>query len=247
LLAEQAGGSYFLFLDADVRISGDIVSQSISHAAKHELSLISVFPKQIMKGTGEKMSVPMMNYILLTLLPMILVRKSARPSLAAANGQYMFFEANTYRTLQPHSRMKNNRVEDIAIARFYKEKGKMVSCQTGDERIRCRMYQNYDEAQKGFSKNVIEFFGGSGILAVLFWLITSFGMVFVILAMPPALMIAFFAIYLLCRILVSVRSKQNIFMNLFFLLPQQISLGIFIFNALLHHRRKKLEWKGRKV
>ncbi|MEE4257616.1 MAG: glycosyltransferase family 2 protein [Bacteroidales bacterium] len=246
-LAGQASGRYFLFLDADVRISGDIIGQSIAHASKHDLGLISIFPEQLMPGIGERMSVPIMNYILLTLLPLILVRASGRPSLAAANGQFMFFEAETYRRLQPHQTMRTNRVEDIAIARYYKEKGETISCQTGDDRIRCRMYKNYAEAFNGFSKNVIDFFGGSAFFAILFWLITSLGMILVIIGMSPLMILAFFVIYLSGRILVSLRSKQNVCMNLIFLLPQQISMGVFILNALLHYRGKKLEWKGRKV
>lgn len=246
-LAAQASGKFLLFLDADVRIRGDIIRQSIAHASKHGLGLVSIFPKQLANGVGEKMSVPVMNYILLTLLPLILVRASGRPSLAAANGQFMFFEADAYHSLQPHQAMRKNRVEDIAIARYYKENGELISCQTGDDRVRCRMYKNYAEALSGFSKNVIDFFGGSAFLAILFWLITSLGMIFVILAMSTHMILAFFAIYLSVRILVSVRSKQNICMNLIFLLPQQISMGIFILNALLHYRGRKLDWKGRKV
>lgn len=101
-LSQQAKGDYLLFLDADVRVKNNVIGQTIYYAEKHKLSLVSVFPKQIMKNNGEYATVPIINYILLTLLPLILVRKVSLPSLAAANGQYMFFDGNDYRNTLPH-------------------------------------------------------------------------------------------------------------------------------------------------
>jgi glycosyltransferase involved in cell wall biosynthesis len=246
-MATKAKGDYYLFLDADVRISGDIISQSISHAVRYKLSLISIFPKQIMKSMGEWNSVPVMNYILLTLLPLILVKRSARKSFSAANGQFMFFDAHSYKAHQPHAAVKANRVEDIAIARMFKERGLKISCQTGDDRISCRMYSSYREAVNGFSKNVIDFFGGSSTMAVLFWMITSLGVIAVILGLGWFEAFIWVLLVILTKIFVSIRSKQNILKNLFYFIPQQVSMGLFIFNAIFRTKTGKHEWKGRKI
>ena len=92
-LAMEAKGDYLLFLDADVRIKRNMIGKTVNFAHKHDLNLVSFFPKQIIESVGEYASVPIMNYILLTLLPLIFVRKISFPSIAAANGQYMFFDA----------------------------------------------------------------------------------------------------------------------------------------------------------
>src|ERR1035437_3764797 len=126
-LAKNAKGVYFLFLDADVRISNDIIIRSISYATQYELGLFSIFHRQIIKTIGEKATVPVMNYILLSLLPLILVRKSKRASFAAANGQFMFFNSIVYKLFDPHEIMKHNKVEDIAISRFLKMKNIKVA------------------------------------------------------------------------------------------------------------------------
>ncbi len=243
-LASAASGQYLLFLDADVHIAGDLIPASIAHMEKHSLALISIFPRQIMKTAGEWAGVPVMNYILLSLLPLALVRHSPRPSLSAANGQFMFFRAREYHSVQPHSLFRSTAVEDIAISRHLKSEGHSISCQSGDRRIRCRMYRGYAETISGFTKNVLDFFGGSFILALLFWSITSLGFLAVIACMNPPLVIAFFSIYLLTRIAISLQSRQNILLNILFIIPQQISMGIFIFRAII---KKDLQWKGRSI
>ncbi len=246
-LSLLAGGEYFLFIDADVRLKDAIIAGMISFAAQESLSLVSIFPKQVLKGWGEKFTVPNMNYILLSLLPLILVRKSGFPSLSAANGQFMLFKASAYRSVKPHERMKSNKVEDIAIARLLKENKSAIACLTGDETIQCRMYEGFTGAVNGFSKNVAAFFGNSLLLATLFWLVTTLGFVPVFIAFSTQWIIAYIAGYFLVRILVSVASEQSIPDNMVSVVPQQVSMGLFIYKAFLNKYFKDFQWKGRSL
>ncbi len=246
-LAKVASGEYFFFLDADVRIGNDLISNSIAYSKRNKLALISIFPKQIIKSIGEKVTVPIMNYILLSLLPLVLVRKSGLSSLAAANGQFMFFNSSVYKSFHPHEIMKNNKVEDIEIARYLKRNNQKIACLVGDNRIQCRMYNNLNEAVNGFSKNVAAFFGNSVILASLFWVITTFGFIIILVILPVHFFIFFLFAYILTRVIVSLISEQNIIDNLIFLIPQQISFGIIILSAFINKKIKKFQWKGRDI
>jgi len=246
-LAERASGEYLLFLDADVRISGRLIADTISLAERKKPGLISVFPEQEIVSAGEAMTVPDMNFILLSLLPLSLVGKSSYPSLAAANGQFMFFDAEVYRKTRPHEKMKAEKVEDIETARFFKRNDIRVECLLGDERIRCRMYKGFSDAVNGFSKNVFSFFGNSFILALLFWLVTSLGFLVIIYYMPVLFAIIYILAGLTIRILVSLASRQSVFKNLIYLLPLQLSLGLFIYKAFLNRYFRSFEWKGRKI
>ena len=51
-LAMKAKGDYLLFLDADVRIMHNIIERTVGFANKKSLSLVSIFPKQIIKKIG---------------------------------------------------------------------------------------------------------------------------------------------------------------------------------------------------
>ncbi|MBP1666432.1 MAG: glycosyl transferase family 2 [Bacteroidetes bacterium] len=246
-LSENATGKYLLFLDADVRVGNKLLDNAVSFTRKHNTGLISIFPKQIIISLGEKITVPNMNFILVTLLPLILVRKSRFPSLAAANGQFMFFRSDIYRIIHPHKLMKGNMIEDISIAREFKKQGIKIACLLGDDKITCRMYRGFHEAVNGFSKNVIEFFGGSFIMALLFWLVTTFGFAVILFTLSPVFLYVYLTIYLLTRIFVSAASSQNICVNIVFILPLQLSLGLFIYKAFINKNFRKFQWKGREI
>lgn len=246
-LATKAKGEYFLFLDADVRMKSDLIESSLAQMQNHGLKLLSIFPKQEMITIAEKITVPVMNSILLSLLPMVLTRESSRPSLAAANGQFMLFEKETYQKLQPHEKVKKQLVEDILIARLYKTNRLKMQCMTGNETIRCRMYQNLPDALAGFSRSVAEFFGGSHLAAIFYWLIGTFGIFAVIFGLP--VLFSFFALALITGIIlfVSLASRQPFGQNLLFALPRQLLLGIIVFLSFRNKKLKKTQWKGRNI
>ena len=246
-LSEKARGKYLLFLDADVRIRNNLIGRTVSFAVRHDLGLISIFPKQIIITSGERMTVPVMNYILVSLLPLVLVRKLRFPSLSAANGQFMFFDGERYRAMRPHEIVKNDKVEDISIARMYKENRINTACLLGDNSITCRMYTRFSDAVKGFSKNIIAFFGNSFILAILFWMVTTFGFLFVIFSFPSVIIFSYIIIYILIRIIISAASRQSIFFNLFFIVPLQVSMGLFIYRAFINKKFRSFQWKGRNI
>jgi glycosyltransferase involved in cell wall biosynthesis len=246
-LADSATGEYFLFLDADVRITGNIIGRAVSFSEENQLDMISLFPKQIIETPGEKMTVPVMNYILLSLLPLVLVRKVHYYSLSAANGQFMFFRSDTYRRLLPHEKVRGNMVEDIQIARMYKKAGKKIACLLGDDDMSCRMYKGYEDAVKGFSKNVIAFFGNSFVLAFAFFLITTFGFIPVLLTMPEIFFFAYMTIFIATRVVISAASRQSYVYNLLLILPLQFSLGLFILKAFTNKVSGGFQWKGRNL
>jgi len=246
-LSENAKGKYFLFIDADVRLKNGIIFNSVALVEKHNIGLLSIFPKQRMLSLGERLTVPNMNYILLSLLPLGLVLKSKFKSLAAANGQFMLFNSVNYLETSPHKVFKNNKVEDIAIARYFKQKKIPIACLTGDDTIECRMYSGFNEAVGGFAKNVISFFGNSFIMAIIFWLITTFGFIVVFIKLNTVFFYIFFIIMLNSRIVISIISKQNILLNILLALPQQLSLGLFVYKSIFYHFKNQFIWKGRSI
>lgn len=246
-LSMQAKGDYFLFIDADVRIRNNIIGKTVSFAKKKSLNLVSIFPKQIIKTWGEHATVPIMNYILLTLLPLILVRKTGLFSISAANGQYMFFEKKNYMTLLPHQIMKAEKVEDIKIARYYKQKQLKVACLASESDVRCHMYNSFKESVNGFSKNVTTFFGGSTLLAILFWAFTTLGFIPILIVYSTEGLVIYLVAILLIRLLVSITSRQSVKKTFTYLLAQQVSLGIIIMKSIQNRLIKEHIWKGRNV
>ena len=246
-LGLEAQGEFFLFLDADVRISKGLIDKTVSYAKKKELDLLSIFPTQEMTGWQEKITVPNMHYILLSLLPLPLVRLAPFSSLAAANGQCMLFHSATYREMMLHEQFRKSRAEDIEIARYLKTQKRKVSCITGVAEIQCRMYHNLREAVSGFAKNVTYFFGNSYILATLFWVVTTLGILPVLIAGSTKILTTYLLLVVFTRVFVSLAAGQSVIQNLLLLIPQQWMLGAFIYQSAVNKTKKQFRWKERTV
>lgn len=246
-LAKHATGEYLLFIDADVRLGKTLINDAVAHFEKHELELLSIFPQQIMVSWGEKVSIPIMNWVLVSLLPLILTRISANPAFAAANGQHMLFKAATYRPMQFHERFKNHAVEDISIAKYMKHHKLRTHTLLSNGQIKCRMYGSLKEAIGGFSKNVLAFFGNSILLSILMLLITTLGIIPVYLALGTTATLAYLAASLLLRALVAFISKQNVLINTILAPVQQIVFCIMIIKAIYNRHTRKNTWKGRVI
>jgi glycosyltransferase involved in cell wall biosynthesis len=242
-LAQSASGDWLLFLDADVRLKRDALNSALTHARRNEVSLLSVFPRQIMKTKGERQTVPVMNWILLSMLPLVAVRLPWFSSLAAANGQFMLFEASTYRQHEWHLQVWNQNVDDIIIARTMKRQGQSIVVLTGDEDVLCRMYSTRKEAVQGFGRNMHHFFGGHRLWMALFVILAWIRMPYFALAGYWWFLVTSVLIVMIMKIGVAVISRQPIKMALFLHLSH---LWRMTEMALANLRnRKQMIWKER--
>ncbi|MFO7867772.1 MAG: glycosyltransferase family A protein [Bacteroidales bacterium] len=246
-LAKQALGDVYLFLDADVRIAPGFIQKMLAYYEKNPADLISVFPRQIMCTKGERMVVPIMNYVLVSLLPLYIVRKSGFSSVSAANGQCMFFEAQKYILEQPHKVWKQSRVEDINIAKYYKQKSYTVDCLASIPDISCRMYSGGKEALIGFSKNYLAFFGNSYIWAIVFWMLTIVGSVPVLLLEPFPVFLLYVCCGIALKIGVAYVSNQSVMVHIRYAFFHHCIMGILICLSVWFTCNKKLVWKGRNI
>jgi chlorobactene glucosyltransferase len=246
-LAQKATGEYFLFLDADVELAPDAVTKAVAYFHTKNLSLLSVFPQQRMNSLAEWLTVPVMNWILQSLLPMILVRKTSFPSISAANGQFMMFDAKNYRANQWHSKVRSETVEDILLARMIKSEGLKMAVLLGNYDVFCRMYTRFDDAVTGFSRNIHEYFGGKRLVMVAFWFMVCFGP-FIVFYSPGWIFIFLFAaLVMVNRILVALAGRQNLLWSVLLHPFQMLSFTAIVFYNIYRRFRKDTEWKGRKI
>lgn len=246
-LAQSAKGHYLLFLDADVTVSPSFVENVVDYAQRKKLVLLSMFPRQDLQTMGEKLVVPSMNWVLLSLLFLRLVRWSKRPSLAAANGQVMMFDAKVYHEHQWHQLVKSSPVEDIALSRLIKRKRLRMATLLGTNDVSCRMYGSYKEAINGFSKNVTAFFGGSIIVTLLFAIVGTIGPFLVFVSLPPPLILLYLFCLFSARMLIARISEQSVVANILLWPLQHVAFLHLVYSALVFKRCRNAEWKGRKI
>ncbi|MDY6969516.1 MAG: glycosyltransferase [Spirochaetota bacterium] len=247
-LSKIAEGEIIIFVDADCRLSPYAVSTSLCYLKKYSLSLLSVFPGQIIDSFGEKLVVPLMNWILLSLLPLRMVYISSRESLAAANGQFMVFTKKAYDSIGGHLEIADKIVDDMELARrIKKNKFKMMTAL--DSRvISCKMYNSYDEARLGFSKNFYPGFNTRSLvfIIIILFLFVSYTLPFLLVIYYPIFTIHI-AVILLQRLFVSLLSKQNLIVNLLLHPVQMLIMANIGIQSVYKSKKGKLIWKGRSL
>ncbi|MFY9153134.1 MAG: glycosyltransferase family 2 protein [Prolixibacteraceae bacterium] len=246
-LAQKASGKFLIFLDADVELSTDAVSRAVAYFQEKKLSLLSVFPQQRMHSFAELISVPVMNWILQSLLPMILVRTTRFPSLSAANGQFMMFDAENYKQNQWHSQVRNQHVEDIRLAGMIKTSGLNMAVLLGNKDIFCRMYSGWKEAILGFSRNMHEYFGGRRLVMLAFWLLVISGPFLVWFTFGLYFLEIVLLLIVINRLLVALACRQNMLLSVMLHPIQMFSFSAVVFYNIYRRIKKDTEWKGRRI
>ena len=246
-LSELATGKYLLFLDADETIKSGLINSLINRMEIGNLALLSIFTNQIMGSIGEKLTVPLMHFILLNLLPLRLVRLSKNVAFAAASGQCMFFNAANYDEYQWHEKVKDQVVEDIEIMKLVKQEKFHAEALLVNGLIYCRMYNNLSESLNGFSKNLLAGFGSNIFILLFYQLLVIIGPVILFFNYNITLLVLPIALIVLSRIMISYLSGQNVLINLILHPFQMLFFLIISFISIKKHIFKTGTWKGRSI
>jgi chlorobactene glucosyltransferase len=245
-LAQEAKGEYLLFVDADVELTQKVISSAVYELEKSNVTLLSIFPTQIIKSFGELLIVPLMNWLLLTFLPLRFVYTSSSKSFVAANGQFMLWRKDDYLNLGGHQVVKYKVVEDMELARLVKQNKLKVKTMLGGKLVFCRMYDSFNQAYSGFAKN---FYAGFSLPPFLFIVIVLF--LFVVFTLPflflmrPVHSFILIALILIVRVSVSTVSKQNLFVNVLLHSIQMLFMFWIGIVSLIKFKKNQLVWKQR--
>lgn len=166
-LSEQITTQKTVFQDADVWLSPTAL-ESIT-LLLDSYDAITVWPHQKVHSFTERLIVPSVYYSLFTLFPAAYLHRKPRwlPNLlyprfkelfTAANGQFMAFNMETYSYIGGHNAVRNEVVEDMALARLVKRNNHSLGMFHGKNTVYCRMYHTSKEVWDGFGKNFMQGF-----------------------------------------------------------------------------------------
>ena len=151
--AQQAQGRWLLFTDADTVFEAGSVSRSVREAERHEAALLSYSPRQVVEGVTQHLVMPLIFSELASVYPPAEVNDPAR-SLAAANGQFLLVERETYFAAGGHRALGGDVLEDVALARNVKRAGGRIRLRYAPEALATRMYWTTAEMVEGWTKNL---------------------------------------------------------------------------------------------
>ncbi|MFN8510579.1 MAG: glycosyltransferase family 2 protein [Deinococcaceae bacterium] len=171
-LYQHARGDLLIFTDADVAWETETLHGLVSELRRTHADLLTVWPRQVTRSWGERLLVPLIDDVLLTLLPYPLVLMPFSLS-SAGNGQLMAFRRPAYEAIGGHRGVAHEVLEDVRLARKIKESGCRLRLALGGTLLSVQMYSGYRTSVKGFSKNLRSFHAnqdGGLVLSALFYL-----------------------------------------------------------------------------
>jgi glycosyltransferase involved in cell wall biosynthesis len=237
----QAKGEIVVTLDADVRLTSTAISQAI--AMLGDRSFISPYPRQIAKTFPERLIQPLLQWSWMSTVPLRIAEKSARSSLAVANGQFFLVRKSALDEINGFSAIANEVLDDMELARALINSGARGGVADGSSLAQTRMYKNFAEIKAGYGKSLWKAFGSkagsAGAIAFIF--ATGIAPVIVWFSGNP---LGFFAyeFIVITRMLSAARSRGRILDS--FLHP--ISCAILIYLIVYSWRaRGVVAWKGR--
>lgn len=172
-LSEAATGNILIFTDADVFWEKDTLTSLLKFMELQDAAFVSVWPKQITKSFFERLTVPIIDNIILGWLPYLGVKYLSLGAFSAGNGQLMMWRQEAYDKVGGHAAFKDEVLEDVRMGQAAKGKGSTVALAVGANLISTRMYRNREDVLQGFSKNILAAHNHSRVFLVLSVFMTS--------------------------------------------------------------------------
>jgi len=148
-----ARGDWLCFVDADTFLSPNTLSACYAKAIETRADMFTIMTFQILGSFWEKVVMP----IVMTALSVgFSPRKVNDPNSkdAIANGQFILIRRPVYDAIGGHESVKDQIVEDKAIAEQVKWNGYRLVVANGYAIARTRMYTSLSEMWEGWTKNI---------------------------------------------------------------------------------------------
>lgn len=150
-----------VFLDADVRTEPGAIRAAVALLEATGLDLISPHPRQIAVSAAERLVQPLLQWSILTTLPVRIAERSPRPALAAANGQFLIVRREAYERAGGHAAVRDAILDDLALLRAIKRSGGRGAVVDGSGLASCRMYDGWRHLRDGYGRSLWAAFGSA--------------------------------------------------------------------------------------
>ena len=169
--AKAARAPWLLFTDADTVHQPASLARALAEAKKEQAGLLSYSPKQVVVTFTERAVMPVIFAALAAQYPPHKVRDH-NSKIVAANGQYILVRRAAYDAVGGHAAVAEEILEDVALARLFRNAGHRVYFRYAADAVRTRMYRNWRQLREGWTKNLALLFPHPEFLAcktVLWW------------------------------------------------------------------------------
>jgi len=149
----QAKGRLLLFSDADTVHEAGSLLRALHEREHRQAALLSYSPRQIVRGLTQRSVMPIVFSELACEYSPGRV-SDPKTETAAANGQYILVERAAYDKVGGHKAIAGEVLEDVALARMFKQNGLKVIFRYAPEQVRTQMYRTNRAMIEGWTKNL---------------------------------------------------------------------------------------------
>lgn len=164
--AQSASAKWLLFTDADTFHYPGSLASAVREAEDRGVDLLSYSPEQETGSLAEEMLLPVVFAELVRTYSPARINNPSDPAVAA-NGQYILVRRTVYEELGGHCAIEANILEDVELARLFKESQHKIWFRHGGRLVRTRMYRNFKAMVEGWTKNLVLLFPHPRRLATL--------------------------------------------------------------------------------
>lgn len=166
MAAAGSQAKWLLFTDADTFHLPGSLAAAVAEAEERDVDLLSYSPEQEVMTWSEQALMPVVFADLTRTYPTEAVNDPAS-AVVAANGQYLLVRREVYEQLGGHVAVANCVLEDVEIARLFKNAGRRIWFRYGGGIVRTRMYRSFSAMIEGWTKNLTLLFHHTVLLAAI--------------------------------------------------------------------------------
>jgi glycosyltransferase involved in cell wall biosynthesis len=249
--AKEAKSPWILFTDADAELQPGAAARALQIAQENSAALISFSPEQITETWYEKALIPFVYSRLAKLFSYNDVNNPASPA-AAANGQFLMIQRDTYNAIGGHASVASEVLEDVALAKRAKAAGFRLWFGSGQGIVRVRMYRSFRAMWQGWKKNLYLLVGGTprAVFHELESTIPWIPLALILLGIKIPFATFLGVCFLLLRQLtygLEISRNQYPFKFIIYYVPAVALHAGVLWASYRSHVKGKVEWKGREV
>ena len=249
--AKEAKSPWLLFTDADAELLPGAAARALQIAQETSAALVSFSPEQITQTWYEKALIPFVYSRLAKHFSYDDVNNPSSPA-AAANGQFLMIQRDTYQSVGGHASVASEVLEDVALAKRAKAAGFRIQFGSGQGIVRVRMYRSFAAMWQGWKKNLFLLVGGTPgaifreLESTIPWI--PLALILLSLKIPVAALLG--VLFLLMRQMtygLEISRNQYPFKFIIYYVPAVALYAGVLWASYRGHAKGKVEWKGREV
>ena len=164
--SRHATGELLLFIDADIIYAPQGIAAAVQMYRRAGVSMLALLPHIEMRGFWENVAMPMLATTVYSFLPLWFSNRTRFSLLGIGGGTGNMIARADYDAIGGHDALKDAVIDDVALARLVRRRGRRSVAVRAEDFVSVRMYHGGREIAQGFTKNVFVVLGRSYVATI---------------------------------------------------------------------------------